>query len=171
VHVCMDLHVNGAWPVCGSPQVVLTTDIFKSNAGADQTNPRLYRLMVLVVGRGGRESPAHCAIGSGCHRRGRVDLMHVCLRGAVPHLAGMYRPCFLVQGSNSLLCVVWVLCCCSRVLEAKLDEHQARRSFLLGHHGTGDSVIAQGAGSSSSSSNSSSGSSASSSSSSSGSKK
>jgi hypothetical protein len=45
--------------------------------------------------------------------------------------------------------VVLFRCCCSRVLEAKLDEHAARRSFLLGHHGTGDSVAAQGAGSSS----------------------
>lgn len=54
----------------------------------------------------------------------------------------------------------------NRVLKAKLDEHAARRSFMLGHHGTGDSVIAQGPGSSSSSSSSGVGSSNSSSSSS-----
>jgi hypothetical protein len=29
-----------------------------------------------------------------------------------------------------------------RVLQAKLQEHAARKSFLLGHHGTGDSVQA-----------------------------
>lgn len=34
----------------------------------------------------------------------------------------------------------WWCCCCRRVLQAKLDEHAARKSFLLGHHGTGDSV-------------------------------
>lgn len=54
----------------------------------------------------------------------------------------------------------------NRVLKAKLDEHAARRSFLLGHHGTGDSVIAQGPSSSSSPGSSSSSNSAGSSSSS-----
>jgi hypothetical protein len=35
-----------------------------------------------------------------------------------------------------------LLLLCRRVLQAKLQEHAARKSFLLGHHGTGDSVQA-----------------------------
>lgn len=38
-----------------------------------------------------------------------------------------------------LLCAS-ALSCSSRVLQAKLKEHEARKSFMLGHHGTGDSV-------------------------------
>jgi ATPase family AAA domain-containing protein 3A/B len=47
-----------------------------------------------------------------------------------------------VYGSTTTLLTTDIF---NRVLEAKLKEHEARKSFMLGHHGTGDSMQTTGA--------------------------